>query len=597
MRGRCENLVVIIPAYEPPFDFINYASEILPLAEALIVVNDGSDADYDDTFLRITEMPGVHYLKNMNNRGKGYSLRRAIKYCVDVFSEDTIIITADCDGQHKLKDIIGVYKAAADHPEALILGSRDFSLPNVPERSRVGNGQMRWQFEAFYGVSIYDTQTGLRGYTVKTAKHFLSVKGDRFQFELGQLIHASKERIPIYEVPIETVYPSNPENHISHFKTVKDSALVLGVMLSNLGYYLFSSVLSAAVDVVLFFILSSLLFPASTWYYTLAATAIARVCSSVVNFGFNYKYVFGGAGKTALLRYYTLWACQLCASYGIASLISKVFLLSGAELAAVKAVGDLFLALLSYQVQQHWVFKGRDPSKFWGPVVANLRPIARLLSKKYRCNVLPYQDGAVYVCRHLDMHGPMTTLRWLPFHTHPMVFSPFFTENECYRQYVEKTIPSRCERPAHRFSLWAYLASRIVPGLLRSVGAIPVYRGNMGAYKTLRCALEHLVRRQSVIVYPDIDYIGRGGESEIYDGFLYLGELYKRRTGRSLRFIPIFIDDERATLTAYDAVFVDNFKEEAPRAKEYLKCAINGRPYDSPFVPESMRLGREEDAG
>lgn len=594
-----ENLVVIIPAYEPPQEFVDYAREVAGMAKSLVVVNDGSDERYDAIFDEIAKIENVHYLTYEANHGKGYALKHAFRFCIENFAPDTTLVTADCDGQHKVKDIVNVYKAAQDHPEALVLGSRDFTLPNVPKRSRAGNTQMRWQFKAFYGLSVYDTQTGLRGFSAELAKSFLNIKGDRFEFELGELIWASKAKIEIYETPIDTVYPENPTEHVSHFKTISDSLRVMGVMLTNLGYYLLSSVLSAVVDVLVFFLLSAVVFPEVTWYYTLAATVTARVTSSIINFTFNYKYVFGGAGRAALIRYYILWACQLCASYGIASFFSKVVMFAGVALTVAKGIGDLCLALLSYQIQQHWVFRGRDPKKFWGPLVTNLQSIVRPFSKKYRCNVLPYDEGAVYVCRHLDMHGPMTTLKWLPFHTHPMVFSPFFTESECYRQYADYTFTVRVGKPAGKFNMKAYLASRAVPKLVRSIRAVPVYRGTMGAYKTMRYAVDHLVKKQSVIVYPDIDYVGEGGESDIYDGFLYLGELYHRQTGKSLRFIPLYIDDERATITAYDAVYVDKFKEDAPRAKLYLKAAINGRPYDAEYVPESMYLGRSipEDGG
>ncbi len=597
MQGLKENLVVIIPAYEPPREFVDYAREVAGMVKNLVVVNDGSGEKYDAIFDEIASIDNVHYLTYDRNHGKGYALKHAFSHCIENFAPDTILVTADCDGQHKVKDIVNVYKAANDHPTALVLGSRDFTLPNVPKRSRAGNTQMRWQFKAFYGLSVYDTQTGLRGFTVELAKSFIKIRGDRFEFELGQLIFASKAKLPIYETPIDTVYPDDPTEHISHFKTISDSMRVMGVMLTNLGYYLLSSVLSAVVDVLLFFILSALVFPEVTWYYTLIATVSARVTSSIINFTFNYKYVFGGAGRSAIIRYYILWACQLCASYGIASFFSKVVMFAGVALAVAKGIGDLCLALLSYQIQQHWVFRGRDPKKFWGPVVANMQSIARPFSKKYRCNVLPYDEGAVYVCRHLDMHGPMTTLKWLPFHTHPMVFSPFFTEAECYRQYADYTFTVRVGKPAGKFNMKAYLASRVVPKLVRSIKAVPVYRGTMGAYKTLKLAVEHLINNQSVIVYPDIDYVGEGGESDIYDGFLYIGELYRRQTGKSIRFIPIYIDDERATMTAYDAVYCDKFKEDAPRAKEYLICAINGRPYDSEYVPESMLLGRKPEDG
>ncbi len=592
-----ENLVVIIPAYEPPKEFVDYARTVARLAKALIVVNDGSGAEYDPIFNEIAAIDGVTYLTYNGNQGKGFALKHAFSHCIETYSPETIIVTADCDGQHKVKDIVNVYKAAFSHPDSLNLGSRNFNQANVPKRSRAGNTSMRRMFKIFYGLSVYDTQTGLRGFSVELSKRFVEVSGNRFEFELGQLIYCARHRITINETPIDTVYPDDPGEHISHFRTIRDSARVTGVMLTNFGYFLISSVLSAVVDVGAFWLLSVLLpividIP---WLSLIIATIGARVISSIINFIINYKYVFSGVGKSALIRYYILWTCQLGASYGIASFLTQIVgLPEGFILALLKGFGDMCLGLLSYQIQQHWVFRGHDRKKFWGPLVANAQTIVRPFSKKYRANVISYEDGAVYVCRHLNMHGPYTTLKWLSFHVHPMMLSVFFTKKECYRQYADYTFTVREGKASGKFNLKAYLASRIVVPAVHSARSIPVYRGGtMSTFKTMKLTVDVLKRNENVIIYPDIDYVGDGGESEIYDGFLYLGEIYRRETGKSLKFVPLYIDDAARTITAYDPVYVDKYKESGAKAKEYLQCAINGRPYDSSYLPETMLIGMD----
>ena len=590
-----KKLIVIIPAYEPPTEFVDYAREVSSLAMHLVVVNDGSGEKYDGVFDAIRALPNTTVLDYGENHGKGYALKYAYQHCIDSFSPESIIVTADCDGQHKVKDIVNVYKAAFLHPTSLILGSRNFDLANVPARSRAGNVNMRRMFRFFYGVSLYDTQTGLRGFTVELAKSFVKVKGDRFEYELGQLIWCKKNRVTIHETPIDTVYPDNPEEHVSHFRTIRDSARVLGVMLSNLGWYLCSSVLSAVVDVGLFYILSTFVFPDVNWLYTLLATLGARVASSVVNFAFNYKFVFDGAGKSAVIRYYILWACQLATSYGIAALLSEGFLLTGIWLALLKGAGDLILAIFSYQIQQHWVFRRKNPEKFWTPFLRFCQAVARFFSKKYRSDVLPDEDGAVYVCRHRDMHGPYTTLKWLKFNVHPMILSVFFGHKNAYKQFSEYTFSVRVGKPVKRFDMRAWLSAHLINIGINGVKAIPVYRGTMQAVKTLRKSIDCLKAGESIIVYPDIDYVGDGSGGEgIYEGFIHLGELYHRTTGKSLKFIPLYIDDNEKRIVSYDAVTCDSFKENGAEVKEYLTCAINGRPYDSSYLPPSMMLGRGE---
>ena len=95
--------------------------------------------------------------------------------------------------------------------------------------------------------------------------------------------------------------------------------------------------------------------------------------------------------------------------------------------------------------------------------------------------------------------------------------------------------------------------------------------------KTFRKAVECFLKNESVIVYPDIAYTADSTESSgIYDGFLYLGEIYKRKTGKSLRIVPIYIDDEGRTLEEMGFVTVDDFKRDKDSARTLIEAAING---------------------
>ena len=42
--------ITVIPAYEPPDTFADYAAQILQVSDALVVVNDGSGREYDAVF-------------------------------------------------------------------------------------------------------------------------------------------------------------------------------------------------------------------------------------------------------------------------------------------------------------------------------------------------------------------------------------------------------------------------------------------------------------------------------------------------------------------------------------------------------------------
>ncbi len=235
MSQEKNSLIVIIPAYEPRKEFVDYAKIVCADAMRLIVVNDGSCEKYDPIFDEIAKIENVTYLKHEQNKGKGCALKTAIKYCAENFEDSDVIVTADCDGQHATEDVVKVYEAVLAHKDNLVLGSRDFTLENIPPKSQLGNSMFRNAYKFFYRLEVYDTQTGLRGFTVELAKELLEVKGKRFEYEMSVLIYAKKSYIPILEVPIRTIYPDNPKDHVTHYRPIVDGMRIFGVVFKNIG--------------------------------------------------------------------------------------------------------------------------------------------------------------------------------------------------------------------------------------------------------------------------------------------------------------------------------------------------------------------------
>lgn len=375
MTYNTEKIVAVIPAYEPPCSFVGYAEELLKIIPHLVVVNDGSGQKYAPIFEKLKRLNGCTVIDYVDNRGKGYALCRAFEYLKQNFNEEYVFATADCDGQHLISDILKVCESAFAQPNALHLGSRDFDDPVVPKRSRSGNIITRKLFGFLYGINLKDTQTGLRAFSYDLLGLLLQVKGERFEYETNMLIQMQKRGVPIIETPVTTVYEQSPKKSeeaekvekvekiekiepekVSHFRTLQDSARVMGVLFSNLGWYFLSSVLSALLDVVAFYVFSKFVFTAAgAALDPLLSTVAARVVSSVLNFTLNYKFVFGGKGKIEILKYYLVWFWHLVLSYLFAFALSLAFD-SEFVITILKGVLDLCVALISYKIQQKWVF-------------------------------------------------------------------------------------------------------------------------------------------------------------------------------------------------------------------------------------------------
>lgn len=358
MEYNQEKIVAIIPAYEPPHAFIDYAKNLLKEIPNLIVVNDGSKEKYQDIFDELVKLDGCTVISYSENHGKGYALKTAFRYCKENFDSSYVFVTADCDGQHLIPDLINVCKSTFNDPQNLHLGVRDFYAPNVPKRSKSGNIQTRRLFRFLYGIKLTDTQTGLRAFSYNLLDALINIKGERFEYEMNMLIQIKKHKVDIKETPITTVYEPKPEDveKISHYKTFSDSMRVLGVLFKNLGWYFVSSALSAVLDVVAFYLFTKFVFTGENIaIHSFLATISARLISSVLNFTLNYKLVFGGKSKKSIFKYYILWCCQLGLSYLFAFMWNNIFT-SAILITICKGAMDLIVALISYKIQQKWVF-------------------------------------------------------------------------------------------------------------------------------------------------------------------------------------------------------------------------------------------------
>lgn len=564
--------IAIIPAYEPPEAFTKYAAGLARVTDHLIVVNDGSDPRFDSVFSQIRQLDRTTVLSYPENHGKGYALKTAFSYCAEHFAGTDVLVTADCDGQHSLEDVISVCETAEAHPDACILGCRDFTQQNVPARSRAGNTNMLRLLRLLYGIHISDSQTGLRAFSVQTAQRFLQVSGNRFEFETGMLIYAKRNHIPLLEIPIKTIYPNDKADHVSHFKTVRDSFRVIGILLRYLVGNMLSGLFAAIADIGLFSLLTYVLFPQTSPGYTMLATIAGRVTSSLVNYHLNNKYIFHGTGKTSILRFYAVWFGQLIASYLTLYIFGHIL---GGHLTLVKIISDLCIFALTYQLQCNWVYEPQKEHIF-GSYGRFARWLFRTFSRKYRCDFAAPEEPVVFVCRHLNMHGPYTTLKWLPMEVHPMIIHMFFDRKSTVQHMTEYTFSARYGKERKKFSPLAHIMSWVTPPLMKSLQAVPVYRDGIKSTTTLKQGLKHLLNNENLVVFPDIQYMeGYKTPSEIYEGFLYLGELYYKKTGKTLSFVPLLIDDQNRCIRAGQPISVTNYRQEGTAAAEYLKEQIN----------------------
>ena len=220
---------VVIPSLDPPLQLVQYVEALTASGfGSVIVVDDGSRQHCSPIFDDIRTLPNVVVIAHAENLGKGAALKTAFRSIQDTNGSASVVVTADADGQHEVADVVQVAlraMLASESATAVVFGVRSLAGRSVPWKSRLGNRVSRVLVKWQSGRSIVDTQTGLRAYPAGLLRQLIITRGNRFDYEMHVLCALLRHRIPLVELPIETIYLDS-RNSTTHFRPLVDSAAV-----------------------------------------------------------------------------------------------------------------------------------------------------------------------------------------------------------------------------------------------------------------------------------------------------------------------------------------------------------------------------------
>lgn len=347
--------VIVIPTIDPDSRLVTLVDDLRERGfSRFIVVDDGSGSESRSVFEKLKRRD-AHVFYHAVNLGKGQAIKTALMHVKTVFPDATHFVTMDDDGQHLPEDVEHVCQVAAEHPDRIVLGMRDFRGSDVPAKSRIGNAFSSAYFKMDTGMTCPDTQTGLRAVPLSLIGLALSTPGTRYDYEMNFLTSAVKHDVPVAMVPITTVYENG--NAGSHFSPLRDSVLIY----KQFFRFASSSIACACVDLGLFALLTTV-FNLETALLVAMATVIARLTSGALNFTLNRRWSFTDSGSkrgsisTQAIRYIALFFAQMLASMTLVTLLSFI----PVPLVGVKMLVDGTLFAVSYFVQRNWVFKAPE---------------------------------------------------------------------------------------------------------------------------------------------------------------------------------------------------------------------------------------------
>lgn len=214
-------LSVIVPVYNSAAFISETFQELVDYLEKLgeeyelLFVDDGSR---DNTGSILDELAGRHprvfLIRNGTNRGKGYSVRAGMKQ-----AQGDLLIFTDADLAYpptEIGKIVVTLREGADlaiatrvAPASRFIMSPEFF--GYLYTRHVGSRFFNWLVRRILGLSIDDTQAGLKGFSRKAKEiifHRQTLEG--FTFDVELIYIAEKFGLTVREVPVVFRYFSEP---------------------------------------------------------------------------------------------------------------------------------------------------------------------------------------------------------------------------------------------------------------------------------------------------------------------------------------------------------------------------------------------------
>jgi dolichyl-phosphate beta-glucosyltransferase len=207
-----------------------------PYIHEVIVINDGSQ-DHTATTLKALEAnyPELVILHNDRNRGKGYSIKRAV-----LEANGHYVFYTDVDLVYPIETLESFLPPLMTGSYEVSVGSRVHEASTFRihcrhfryvYRRHLMSRLFNWIVRTSFGLRVLDTQCGFKGFTAEAAKAIfpgISISG--FTFDVELLLIAKQLGYRIAELPVNFAY--NGES-----STVKVLNLVARTFLDLLKIY------------------------------------------------------------------------------------------------------------------------------------------------------------------------------------------------------------------------------------------------------------------------------------------------------------------------------------------------------------------------
>lgn len=219
-----KKIAFIIPAFNESTAIVGVLNDLkkelkkTSMPYEIVVVDDGSK----DNTAELATNEGVTVIKHVLNTGSGGATATGLSYAQQ--NGFDYAVTLDADGQHKSSDAINGVKIAQEMNTDLLIGSRLINPDGMSKVKLLGNKGLSTITFLIFGVSVTDSQSGLRIFSKKALEQ-LRWKTSGFEFCSEMLWRAKQLKLVIKEYPIEAIYTeyskAKGQNNWNAFNIIK----------------------------------------------------------------------------------------------------------------------------------------------------------------------------------------------------------------------------------------------------------------------------------------------------------------------------------------------------------------------------------------
>lgn len=200
-------LSVILPSFNEGghihANILRVCEKLKGLRFEIVVVDDGStDKTFAESQRAADEGHPVRVVRQGRNRGKGASLFHGFEFC-----SGELVAFLDSDLEIAPENLLTLIKVMQAADADVVAGVKDLQSNQFPLLRRLMSRGYRSMVAILFGLSITDTQTGIKLFRREVlADAIPRVSARRFAFDIELLVAASRFGYRIVEQPVEIAY-------------------------------------------------------------------------------------------------------------------------------------------------------------------------------------------------------------------------------------------------------------------------------------------------------------------------------------------------------------------------------------------------------